>query len=109
MGRAFGYRPRPNRAATEAEVTRSLAEFNAENVKALKRLRDENRVKILRFSDTLITTFGKLSKEVIAHTAARDPLTRKIADSYTGFLAGIMDWEELSERGYLDSRRLALL
>jgi hypothetical protein len=24
------------------------------------------------------------------------------------FLAGIMDWEELSERGYLDTRRLAL-
>jgi TRAP-type mannitol/chloroaromatic compound transport system substrate-binding protein len=95
-------------AAAQAEVTRSLAEFNAENVKSLKRLREENRVKIVRFSDELIRTFGKLSKEVLADTAARDPLTRKVYNSYMGFLGGMMDWTELSGRGYLDARRLAL-
>jgi TRAP-type mannitol/chloroaromatic compound transport system substrate-binding protein len=95
-------------AAAQAEVTRSLAEFNAENVKSLKLLRADERVKILRFSDELIKTFGKLSKEVLADTAAKDPLTRKVHDSYMAFLAGMMDWTELSERGYLDTRRLAL-
>jgi TRAP-type mannitol/chloroaromatic compound transport system substrate-binding protein len=58
--------------------------------------------------DELIKVFGKLSKEVLADTAAKDPLTRKVYDSYTTFLAGMMDWTELSERGYLDTRRLAL-
>ena len=95
-------------AAAQAEVTRSLAEFNAENVKSLKLLRADNRIKILRFSDELIKTFGKLSKEVLADTAAKDPLTRKIYDSYMAFLAGVMDWGELSETGYRDTRRLAL-
>ena len=95
-------------AAAEAEVTRSLAEFNFENVKSLKLLRDEKRVKILRFNAELIKTFGKLSKEVLADTAAKDPLTRKVYDSYTAFLAGVMDWAELSETGYRDTRRLAL-
>ena len=95
-------------AAAEAEVTRSLAEFNAENVKSLKLLRDEKRVKILRFNDELIKTFGKLSKEVLADTAAKDPLTRKVYNSYMAFLAGVMDWGELSETGYRDTRRLAL-
>jgi TRAP-type mannitol/chloroaromatic compound transport system substrate-binding protein len=95
-------------AAAQAEVTRSLAQFNAENVKALKRLRDDKRVKILRFNDELIKTFGKLSKEVLADTAAKDPLTRKVYDSYMSFLAGVMDWGELSETGYRDTRRLAL-
>jgi TRAP-type mannitol/chloroaromatic compound transport system substrate-binding protein len=95
-------------AAAQAEVTRSLAQFNAENVKSLKRLRNERRVKILRFSDELIKVFGKTSKEVLADIAAKDPLTRKVYDSYMAFLAGLMDWTELSERGYLDSRRLAL-
>mgnify|MGYP003693644151 FL=1 len=52
--------------------------------------------------------FGKLSKEVLADTAAKDPLTRKVYDSYMAFLAGIMDWGELSETGYRDTRRLAL-
>ena len=61
-----------------------------------------------RFNDALIKTFGKLSKEVLADTAAKDPLTRKVYDSYTAFLAGVMDWGELSETGYRDTRRLAL-
>src|ERR1700752_359538 len=74
--------------AAVAELTRSLAEFNTENVKALKLLRGDERIKILRFSDALIRTFGKLSKEVLADTAARDPLTRKVYDSYMAFLAG---------------------
>jgi TRAP-type mannitol/chloroaromatic compound transport system substrate-binding protein len=95
-------------AAALAEVTRSLAQINAENVKSLKLLRADKRIKIVRFNDTLIKTFGKLSKEVLADVAAKDPLTRKVYDSYMAFLAGMMDWTELSERGYLDTRRLAL-
>jgi TRAP-type mannitol/chloroaromatic compound transport system substrate-binding protein len=95
-------------AAAQAEVTRSLAEFNAENVKALKVLRADPRIKILRFNDALIKDFGKLSKEVLADTAAKDPLTRKVYDSYMAFLRGVMDWGELSETGYRDTRRLAL-
>jgi TRAP-type mannitol/chloroaromatic compound transport system substrate-binding protein len=95
-------------AAAQAEVGRSLAEFNFENVRSLKLLRGDERLKIRRFNDELIKTFGKLSKEVLADTAAKDPLTRKVYDSYTAFLAGVMDWGELSETGYRDTRRLAL-
>jgi TRAP-type mannitol/chloroaromatic compound transport system substrate-binding protein len=95
-------------AAAQAEVNRSLAEFNAENVKSLKLLRADKRIKILRFSDALIKEFGRLSREVLADTAAKDPLTRKVYDIYMAFLAGVMDWGELSETGYRDTRRLAL-
>ena len=90
-------------AAAQAEVTRSLAEFNAENVKSLKLLRADERIKILRFSDALIKEFGRLSREVLADTAAKDPLTRKVYDSYMAFLVGAMDWGELSETGYRDT------
>jgi TRAP-type mannitol/chloroaromatic compound transport system substrate-binding protein len=95
-------------AAATAEVTRSLAEYNAENVRSLRMLRADKRIKIRRFNDELIKTFGKLSKEVLADAAAKDPLTRKVYDSYMAFLAGVMDWGELSETGYRDTRRLAL-
>jgi TRAP-type mannitol/chloroaromatic compound transport system substrate-binding protein len=54
-------------AAAQAEVTRSLAECNAENVKSLKLPRADNRIKILRFNDELIKVFGKLSKEARRH------------------------------------------
>jgi TRAP-type mannitol/chloroaromatic compound transport system substrate-binding protein len=95
-------------AAAQAEVTWSLAEFNTENVKSLKLLRADPRIRILRLNDELIKTFGQLSKEVLADTAAKDPLTRKVYDSYMAFLAGVMHWGELSETGYRDTRRLAL-
>ena len=89
-------------------MTRSLAQYNAENIKWLSVLREDKRIKIRRFNDELIKVFGKLSKEVLADAAAKDPLTRKVYDSYMAFLAGIMDWGELSETGYRDMRRLAL-
>jgi TRAP-type mannitol/chloroaromatic compound transport system substrate-binding protein len=94
--------------AAAAEYARSLAQFTAENIKALKLLRADPRIKITRFNDALTKVFGKLSKEVLADIAAKDPLTRKVYDSYMGFLAGVMDWGELSETGYRDTRRLAL-
>jgi excinuclease ABC subunit C len=56
----------------------------------------------------LLKEFGRLSREVVADIADKDPLTRKVHDSYMSFLAGIMDWGELSETGYRDTRRLAL-
>jgi TRAP-type mannitol/chloroaromatic compound transport system substrate-binding protein len=95
-------------AAARAEVTRSLAQFNTENIKSLKALRADERIKMRHFSDALIKTFGKLSKDVLADTASKDPLTRKVYDSYMAFLSGVMDWGELSETGYRDTRRLAL-
>jgi TRAP-type mannitol/chloroaromatic compound transport system substrate-binding protein len=94
--------------AAQAEFARSLGEFNVENVKSLKILRAESRIKLLRFNDPLLKTFGRLSREVLADIAAQDPLTQKVHDSYMAFLAGMLDWTDLSDRGYLDARRLAL-
>jgi len=95
-------------AAAQAEVTRSLSQFNAENVKALRELRNDQRIKIVRFNDELVKEFGRLSKEVLADIAAQDPQTRKVYEGYMDFLAGVMDWGELSETGYRNMRRLAL-
>jgi TRAP-type mannitol/chloroaromatic compound transport system substrate-binding protein len=94
--------------AAAAEVTNMLAEFNAENAKWLKVLRDDKNIKILRFDDKLIEAFGRLTKQVLADTAGKDPLTHKVYDSYMAFLSGMMNWQDLSERPYLNTRRLAL-
>jgi TRAP-type mannitol/chloroaromatic compound transport system substrate-binding protein len=95
-------------AAAAAELSRSSAEFNAGNVKALKILRENSRIKILRFDDKLVAACGKLAKEVLADIAAKDALTRKVYDGYVEYLAGVMDWSTLSDRSYLETRRMAL-
>ena len=94
-------------AAAAAEATRSLAEYNAENARALALLRRDPRIKIRRFNDDLIRTFGRHSKEVLAEVAAKDSLTRKVHDSYMAFRTQMSHWTDLSERAYLDARQLA--
>ena len=61
----------------------------------------DGRLKVTVYpANTLVRDF--------ADTAAKDALTRRVYDSYMAFLAGVMDWGELSETGYRDTRRLAL-
>ena len=74
-----------------------------------KLLRADKRIKILPFQRRADQGHSASSaRRSLADAAAKDPLTRKVYDSYMAFLAGIMDWGELSETGYRDTRRLAL-
>ncbi len=95
-------------AAAGAELTRSLAQCNAENVKALKILRADPRIKTPAFQRRADQEFRQAQQRGPRRHRAKDPLTRKVHDSYMAFLAGVMDWGELSETGYRDTRRLAL-
>jgi TRAP-type mannitol/chloroaromatic compound transport system substrate-binding protein len=93
-------------AAAACEYARSLAEFNANNAMALRKLRDEGRVKILKFDDSLLKAFLSMSRDVVAEIGSGDALSRKIYTSYQQFRASIMDWSDLAERAFLNSRRL---
>src|SRR3954468_13719935 len=74
-------------AVAAAEYARSLAEFNANNALSLRKLRDEGRVKILKFDDALLRHFLELSSGVVAEAGAVDDLSRKIYASYQQFRA----------------------
>jgi len=94
--------------ACASDFTQMLAEFTAENTKALKVIRGDSRIKVLPFDDQLTKVFGKLSQQVLADVAAKDALTRKVYESYIAFVSGVMDLEDINDRAYLTSRRLAL-
>jgi TRAP-type mannitol/chloroaromatic compound transport system substrate-binding protein len=94
-------------AVAAGEYARSLAEFNANNARSLRLLRDEGTVKILKFDDSLLKAFLAISKDVVAEIGAGDELSKKIYASYQRFRASIMDWSDIAERAYLNSRRLA--
>src|SRR5262249_14160140 len=89
-----------------AEYTLSLAEFNANNAKALQELREDKAIEIRKFDDSLLEAFGKTSGEVVADTGQKDPLTRRIYDSYIRFRRRATNWADLAERGYLNARAL---
>jgi TRAP-type mannitol/chloroaromatic compound transport system substrate-binding protein len=94
-------------AVAACEYARSTAEFNANNALWLRKLRDEGTVKILKFDDSLLKAFLKISKDVVAEAGSGDELSRKIYASYQQFRASIMDWSDIAERTFLNSRRLA--
>jgi len=94
-------------AMAACEYARSLAEFNANNALSLRKLRDEGTVKILKFDDSLLKTFLEISKQVVAEIGSGDDLSRKIYTSYQQFRASIMDWSDIADRAFLNSRRLA--
>ena len=94
-------------AVAACEYARSLAEFNANNARSLRQLRDEGTVKILKFEDPLLKAFLRLSKEVVGEIGAGDELSRKIYRSYEQFRTSIMDWSDIADRAFLNSRRLA--
>ena len=94
-------------AVAACEYARSLAEFNANNALSLRKLRDEGTVKILKFDDSLLKAFLEISKDVVAEIGSGDELSKKIYASYQQFRASIMDWRDITDRAFLNSRRLA--
>jgi TRAP-type mannitol/chloroaromatic compound transport system substrate-binding protein len=94
-------------AVAASEYARSLAEFNTNNALSLRKLRDEGTVKILKFDDSLLKAFLTISKDVVAEIGLGDDLSKKIYASYQQFRASIMDWSDIAERAFMNSRRFA--
>jgi TRAP-type mannitol/chloroaromatic compound transport system substrate-binding protein len=90
-------------AVAAAEYARSLAESDINNARALRKLRDEGKVKIAKFDESLLNTIHGISKDVVAEIGSRDELSKKIYASYLQFRNLIADWGEISGR-YLSSR-----
>jgi TRAP-type mannitol/chloroaromatic compound transport system substrate-binding protein len=91
-----------------AEYTTSLAEFNANNAKALEQLSTDKSIEIRKFDDALLIALGKASQEVVAEIGQKDPMTRRIYESYSAFRNLSTRWVELAERGFLNARHMTL-
>jgi len=91
-----------------AEYTTSLAEFNANNAKALQQLSADKSIEVRKFDDALLMALGKASQEVVAEIGQKDPMTRRIYDSFVAFRSLSTRWADLADRGFLNARQLVL-
>jgi TRAP-type mannitol/chloroaromatic compound transport system substrate-binding protein len=89
-----------------AEYTNSLAEFNTNNAKSLLELRQDKNIEIRKFDDAVMQALGNASGEVMEEVGAKDPLSRRIYQSYLEFRNRCTAWSELAERGFLNARSL---
>ncbi len=81
-----------------------LSELTARNNAALKTLTEEYKVDVRRFPDEVLDKLKKLSFEVVAEVADKDPFARKVYDSYMAFRDQVTAWHEISERAYMNAR-----
>jgi TRAP-type mannitol/chloroaromatic compound transport system substrate-binding protein len=93
-------------ACASAAYAVMLSDFNSNNASSLRKLRDEGNVKILKFDDAMLKSFLEISKEVVANAGSGDAISRKIYASYQQFRESMLDWSDISERSYVNSRRL---
>ncbi|MBL4836197.1 MAG: TRAP transporter substrate-binding protein [Kordiimonadaceae bacterium] len=93
--------------ATAAENDIMLADFNANNGRALDTLINEHQVELLRFSDDILAKLAEVSAEVLLDAANNDPFTKKVFDSFSAARKSSMRWSSISEQAFMHARSLA--
>lgn len=80
----------------------SLCEFEARNGEALEELVTKHKVELIRFPDSVLKDFRKLSEETLEEEAAKDPMAKKTHENFKAFKARLGKWGEVSEKAYYD-------
>jgi len=83
-----------------------LAEYTARNNTALHTLVTKHKVQLKPLPNDVLTTLKKISDEVIGDVAAKDPMSKKVYQSFTKFREQVVAWHDISERAYLNARKL---
>ncbi|SCZ64542.1 TRAP transporter substrate-binding protein [Thiohalomonas denitrificans] len=92
--------------ACKASNVDGLSEFTARNNEALDTLVNRHKVQLRRFPDSVLKELKGISDDVVAEVAARDPLSKKVYDSFRTFRDQVVAWHDVSERAYLNARAL---
>ncbi len=81
-----------------------LAVYTTRNNQALETLVHEHKVDVRPFPTEVLDTLRKLSDEVVAEVADKDPMSKKVFDSFRAFRDQSVGWSNLAERAYLNAR-----
>jgi len=92
--------------ATSASNLWMLAQFEAKNLEALAKLKNEYNVQVLAFPDDVIAELRRLSTVVMEEESAKDPDFKRIYQAYKTFADNNDGWNELSEAAYAKARKL---
>jgi TRAP-type mannitol/chloroaromatic compound transport system substrate-binding protein len=75
-----------------------MTEGEATQWAAMKRMRDEHGVKIMRWPPEILKAYDRAWKEVVEEESKANPNFKKVHDSYSAFRANYEIWREY---GYL--------
>jgi TRAP-type mannitol/chloroaromatic compound transport system substrate-binding protein len=76
------------------------AQFEALNVEALHRIKEQHAVEVLPFPTEVIKELKRLTAETFAEEAAKDANFKRIYEAYKQFQTDDMAWSEISDVAY---------
>jgi TRAP-type mannitol/chloroaromatic compound transport system substrate-binding protein len=95
-------------AAASAAAAETLADFTYHNVESFGPLLAENGVQLREFSEPIVKAMGEAWAGVSEDYAAKDPMTKKVVDSFNSFLRKAQTYAERFDGRMLAMRRIAL-
>ena len=94
------------RYACQAANEDMLAEFTARNSSALTTLVDKHGVQLRKFSDEVLKEIGRIATDVVAEIADKDPMSKKVYESFARFRKESISYTRISEEAYTQARAL---
>lgn len=61
-------------------------------------------IKVKTFPKEVIAAMSKANAEILAETAAKDPVAKEIQESQANYMKKVRVWTEISDKAYLDSQ-----
>ena len=92
------------RIASQHATGRLYSESTHQNAVSFQTLQDKHGVQFKRLPDDVIAAFLRTSLDVLRETGEKDPLARRIHDSYMAFRARATVIAPTVELGYLGAR-----
>ena len=81
-----------------------LAEFNANNQRALDTLVNEHQVELREYPDEVLQVFKTYAADVLSELSEQSELSKEIYQSYKNFADQTKNWLKVSELAYLKVR-----
>ena len=82
--------------------TRGEAWCQKVNAEAMEDLVKNQGVHVLPLPDSVVEALRAANTKILAEAVAKDPVTKKVADSYMKYLTSYRQWAKYSEKPYYD-------
>ena len=82
--------------------TRGEAWLQKVNAEALEDLEKNQGVHVLPLPDSVLDALRVANKKILDEAVAKDPLTKKVANSYNKYMTSYRQWAKYSEKPYYD-------
>jgi TRAP-type mannitol/chloroaromatic compound transport system substrate-binding protein len=92
------------KVASRAANQDMLDEYTSRNNKALQDLINKHGVDVRAYPDDVLQKLKGLSYEVLEELAAKDPMSKKVYESFKAYRDDVVEYHKISEQAYLNAR-----